>query len=421
MGTVDQRLRFVVLAGELEGPQAALLQLKVLEQRLQGRNLSLTPDQQLQFNILRKLYTDYAHWRYDAPSVTPTERAQLHEHLGWFGDLALAPAGQPGVRDEIIAAMGLPAATGVRSECPNPAAREEVLLPTRRVAIAIGLAVAGVLGFGFIGLVMLATLLFLLALGKVRGGLETGQTPAGVYAETFALWIMLFGGLTIGASLLPLGSWRLMASGLAMLLSLGVLLWPRLRGIPFQQLRRDIGWTLGRQPVLEPAAGLATYVMTMPMLIVGLLMVMLLTLAQNWMAGGGPGPDDFSAPSNPSHPIAIYLARGGWGMRLQIFFLASIVAPIVEETMFRGVLYHHLRELTRGVDTVASIMFSTLISCFIFAIIHPQGVLAVPALMALACGFVLAREWRGTLIPSMIAHGLNNGLVLLMGIVMLGD
>jgi membrane protease YdiL (CAAX protease family) len=98
-----------------------------------------------------------------------------------------------------------------------------------------------------------------------------------------------------------------------------------------------------------------------------------------------------------------------------------VVAPVVEETMFRGVLYRHLRELTHGIDRVASLLFSTLISCFIFAIIHPQGVMAVPALMALACGFVLAREWRGTLLPSMIAHGLNNALVLGLGIVMLGD
>jgi membrane protease YdiL (CAAX protease family) len=106
---------------------------------------------------------------------------------------------------------------------------------------------------------------------------------------------------------------------------------------------------------------------------------------------------------------------------LQIFFLASIVAPIVEETMFRGVLYRHLREATRWLDPVASILISALVSSFIFAVIHPQGVLYVPVLMALALGFVLAQEWRGTLLPGIVGHGLNNGLVLLISIVMLGD
>ena len=62
-----------------------------------------------------------------------------------------------------------------------------------------------------------------------------------------------------------------------------------------------------------------------------------------------------------------------------------------------------------------------LVSSFIFAVIHPQGLLAVPMLMALACGFVLAREWRATLVPCMVAHGVHNGLTLLLAIAMLGD
>ena len=51
---------------------------------------------------------------------------------------------------------------------------------------------------------------------------------------------------------------------------------------------------------------------------------------------------------------------------------------------------------------------------------HPQGILAVPGLMALALGFSLMREWRGTLLPSMIAHGINNGLLMLVMFSVLG-
>jgi membrane protease YdiL (CAAX protease family) len=51
---------------------------------------------------------------------------------------------------------------------------------------------------------------------------------------------------------------------------------------------------------------------------------------------------------------------------------------------------------------------------FCFAVIHPQGFLAVPALMALAVAFTLMREWRGTVLPSMIAHGINNAVATLL-------
>jgi hypothetical protein len=41
--------------------------------------------------------------------------------------------------------------------------------------------------------------------------------------------------------------------------------------------------------------------------------------------------------------------------------------------------------------------------------------------MALAFTFTLIREWRGTLVPAMIAHGINNGAVTLLLIIALGD
>jgi membrane protease YdiL (CAAX protease family) len=51
---------------------------------------------------------------------------------------------------------------------------------------------------------------------------------------------------------------------------------------------------------------------------------------------------------------------------------------------------------------------------FLFAVIHPQGFLAVPPLMSLALAFTLMREWRGTLLPPMIAHGINNAVATLL-------
>ena len=55
--------------------------------------------------------------------------------------------------------------------------------------------------------------------------------------------------------------------------------------------------------------------------------------------------------------------------------------------MFRGVLYRHLREASASWRWLPSVIFSGTVSSFIFAIVHPQGIVAVPVLMALAYGF----------------------------------
>ena len=77
--------------------------------------------------------------------------------------------------------------------------------------------------------------------------------------------------------------------------------------------------------------------------------------------------------------------------------LACVAAPVVEETMFRGLLYRQLRNSTRHWRTFLSIAMSVFLNAFIFAVIHPQSLLAVPALMTLAAGFTIIREWRQSL------------------------
>ena len=125
---------------------------------------------------------------------------------------------------------------------------------------------------------------------------------------------------------------------------------------------------------------------------------------------GGAGGDDFNPAVGPSHPIVRLVAAGDWPVRLQLLFLAAVAAPFVEETMFRGVLYRHLREATAGRGRPLSFLGSAVVVSFIFAVIHPQGFLGVPVLMGLAFGLNVLREWRGTLLPSMMVHGIHNGL-----------
>jgi len=153
--------------------------------------------------------------------------------------------------------------------------------------------------------------------------------------------------------------------------------------------------------------------MTLP-----LLGVAIIIMAAILAACGGPlsahPENNFGPIDQPSHPIVNIFATGDWWMWVQAGILAAVLAPVVEETMFRGVLYRHLRELSDRLGFTVSVLLSGLAVSFVFAVIHPQGLIALPGLMALALGFALLREWRGALIPCMVAHGINNGLLTLV-------
>jgi len=175
-------------------------------------------------------------------------------------------------------------------------------------------------------------------------------------------------------------------------------------------VREDVGLTAGRSPALEPFLGVAVYAGALPLAFLGLLVMFLLLQT----------PLGQSAP-HPTHPAFEELPHlSAWG-KVQMILLACVAAPLVEETMFRGVLYRHLREVSERLGRGASILASALLVSFLFALVHPQGFLGVPPLMGLAMAFNLAREWRGTLVPAMVAHGVTNGVTLLAVLLLLGD
>ena len=95
----------------------------------------------------------------------------------------------------------------------------------------------------------------------------------------------------------------------------------------------------------------------------------------------------------------------------RVYAFPSELCPEPEDFLSSGLLYRHCRELTARFGRVASAAYSTIVVSFIFAVLHPQGLVAVPPLMFMAYGFTLAREWRGSLLPGMFAHGMSNGIV----------
>jgi membrane protease YdiL (CAAX protease family) len=409
-GSIDQRLRVIVALGEIAGYDEAQKTLVKLQELIKEHGTELSKADAERLDVLARLYQDYADSRPEAPTVSPDERAELPARLGWFGELALGNPDSP-----------LDDSKRLRSAALETAER------SKNALWMFVIVVSSAFGVGMLSLTFLA-----IAYVWRRGSAHPMRTALGppvphhaVYVETFAVAGLLFAGLNAAAREIPVRSMMemLYLQGGAMLLTLSALAWPVLRGVAWRQVRKDIGLNFGRLPLLEPSFGVLTYCMALPFTLVGLSCTLVLLLLQaagvfTLLFGGalgrpaaaGGAPNPFASDPSISHPIIEFLAYGSARELIAILVLAAIVAPIVEETFFRGVLYRHLRDATRSLGLFGLIV-SALVVNAIFAIIHPQGLLVAPALAALACGFVVGREWRGTLIPSMLAHGINNAIM----------
>ncbi|MDB5389302.1 MAG: putative rane-associated, metal-dependent hydrolase [Planctomycetaceae bacterium] len=389
-GNFGQRLQNIVVVGDVSGPENAMTLLTSMNLQLKQEQLVLSAEQQALQRSLGKLYLDFQRQKFDAPSLKDEERQRILAKLGWHGSLALTPP-----------------------QAPDQVAREAVLHGPLQFCVAIFVAFGTVCVLGVLGL--LGYLIFGVSAlsGSLKFGLRPGTSASGVYAETFAIWLFGFVG-----SQLAMKSWPFPQTQLALLLvimfgSLLVLFWPVVRGIPFRQVRQDLGLTWGRAGIGEPLMGLPGYSLMLPMLCVGVvLMLGIVMVSAAAQPVKPPGQESaFQAVQLVPHPAVVEFLQGDRWVQLQLMLLACVAAPIVEEIMFRGVLYRHLRDASRRWGWLFSGVFSALWMSFLFAVIHPQPPFAIPALMGIACGCTFVREWRDSLWASMAVHALNNGLV----------
>lgn len=221
-------------------------------------------------------------------------------------------------------------------------------------------------------------------------------TRTGPFLEAFAIYL---GGQILLAMLIHfLFRGMSFANEWWLLLLLPVaFFWPVVRGVSWRELRRGLGWHRGRGVFREMGAGLLGYLGGLPVLALGMLVTGLLTRM---------------AHTRAEHPIENEIGPGLWN-HLQIYLLACVWAPIVEETMFRGALLHHLRQRWRWLSAAP-------IVALLFAAIHPQGWAGIPALGAIAIMLAALREWRGSTIASMTAHFLQNFMVTTFLVLLLG-
>lgn len=111
--------------------------------------------------------------------------------------------------------------------------------------------------------------------------------------------------------------------------------------------------------------------------------------------------------SAPTDNMLERLIQSSRAAALATAFAATITAPLVEELVFRGLLYSSLRRLVGTVWAVAVVFL-------LFVLIHvPQywpsyGVIATILLLSLVLTFIRART--GKLLPCFVIHLLFNGV-----------
>ncbi len=362
-GTPVQRLCMVPVIAEVAGPEQALEDIAALSQES-----GLSDEDEADLALLAQLYGD-------GGELDIVARQGLAERRGWFGRLALTHGRDP--------------------EDPE---RQALLGESTRAAAVMIVLVIGVAGAGMTGLVLLVVGFLMFREGRLRlayhpGCVSSEGSPVSIASrlpllETVVVFILatLAAGL-VAALVLDVTGSQAIALG-ATLLAVPAVFWPLVRGVSASELREAYGWHRGTGLWREVGCGLLGYVAGAPLLILGILMSAMLAAVSGEQA---------------HHPLIDGISEAGVGGTLIIFLVACVSAPLVEETVFRGGFYHYLRARLGMVASALAI-------AAVFAFIHPQGLLGVPPLVALATVLALIREWRGSLVASIAVHAVHNAL-----------
>ena len=172
---------------------------------------------------------------------------------------------------------------------------------------------------------------------------------------------------------------------------------PLLRGVPFGEYRKLVGWTAERGVIREIGAGIFGYLAGLPIVFCALLVSLLLNLLIQSLSGKDAEP--------PTNPILEIAGRGDALLLFLLFTLATIWAPIVEETVFRGGVFRAMRAHMHFV-------FAAIASALVFGFMHGYPVQLLGPVIAIGFVFALIREWRGSIVGPIVAHFLNNATIL---------
>lgn len=254
-----------------------------------------------------------------------------------------------------------------------------------------------------LGLVAVAGALIVTFAMRPRGlPVQLSLADTDRYALRMSLYFGLFIGISLVAGIVGAVATQAGLRGSGMVLSLvvmgvgGLVLIPLMLRMPLLGIADPVRVIVGEKGPLWSHLlwGAGTYFLNWPLIVLlGALMTRLL-------------PD---LPP-PSHEALTQLAQARDPLTvLALFFVAAIYAPIVEELMFRGVLFPAISQATKRV------WLGVLVSSLVFALIHQQGPVAWPSLALIGATAAWVTYRTGSLIPAIIMHALHNGTTLLMG------
>lgn len=376
VNTTDE-FRAAIAAGELKSADVAIERIDAL-----ARDPDLFATYEQDRDIVKRIYAG------EADALTSEERDGFVTRHGYFAKLALSynKPDTDAMRDEVTGKGGqLIAALGVFGlilvfaffagitcciiacvKLGNGELRPRFLPPLPGGSVFIELVAMLAAGFLFMKLVGMGLAAFI-------------KDP-----QTLITVVLLF-------------QWGLAA----------ICFYPLLRGVSFADLRRRIGWTSGQGVVKEIGAGLFAYFAFLPVFVVGAVVALLLLMLWAFITSGKAEPDP------ASNPIADIIAGTSGFTLLLLFSLATIWAPLVEESVFRGALFRHLRSRM-------GLFGSAAISAVCFGVMHGYPFILLLPVTLLGFNFALMREWRGSLIAPITAHFLHNATILTFAITFFG-
>lgn len=373
---LDQ-FRVAIVELELAGQDPALSRLRSIDPNLaDGGKRYLSPEDAATLSTHRDLAIRAI--ERGSTTLTDQERQSLRSAHGYFADLLFA--------------LDLP---------DSDPARAPLISGGGWILFLLFAAFAVLGAYAIAGLVMM--ILFFVRLGSGRiVRTFTPPVPGGsVYIETVAIFVAGFLALQVIVALLPK---ELAPSENVHLLMQWVFLvvpfWPLLRGVPFSDLRQQIGLHAPRGVAREIGSGIFAYFAALPFLGIAFLITAMYVVFRQRLDPGAPPP---------SNPMQEMVGQSGPLTLVLFFTLATIWAPLVEEMIFRGAFYRHLRGRI-------GMVLSAVISALVFGLMHGYPLPLLVPVITLGFFFALMREWRGSLISSMTAHFIHNFTLLTFAI-----
>jgi membrane protease YdiL (CAAX protease family) len=144
---------------------------------------------------------------------------------------------------------------------------------------------------------------------------------------------------------------------------------------------RAVGWSWSERVGFWTSAGIAV-------------LLLAAGLAFTWVAGGEPTELD-------------RLTRSSAATRITIALLAAVTAPLVEELVYRGLLYPALQ---RAMGKAWAVVLVSLLFTLPHVPQYYNNLAVITVILVLSVTLTLVRAWTGRLLPCFIIHLVFNGI-----------